>query len=147
MAARSAYCPYSEFPVGAAVLSNIGVTTGVNIENASYGLAVCAERVALWSAIAQGATRFVGLAVSCIKAKPDDLRGSRMPCGACRQVMAEFLDADCLILIDGMGAMRVADLLPDAFLLAARPFLDAAQERAIQPVSVPTQTEEGSSTT
>lgn len=138
MAARSAYCPYSHFPVGAAVESNIGVTTGVNIENASYGLAVCAERVALWSAIAQGATRFHRLAVSCIKARPDDPPGSRMPCGACRQVMAEFLDADCLILIDGVGALRMADLLPDAFLLAARPFLDATQTDAVQQASLPT---------
>ncbi len=138
VAARAAYCPYSHFPVGAAVESNIGVTTGVNIENASYGLAVCAERVALWSAIARGATRFHRLAVSCIAAKPDDPPGSRMPCGACRQVMAEFLDADCLILIDGVGAMRVADLLPDAFLLAARPFLDAAQTEANQQTSLPT---------
>lgn len=129
-AARSAYCPYSHFAVGAAVESELGVTTGVNIENASYGLAVCAERVALWSAIAQGAKRFQRLAVSCINAHPDDPPGSRMPCGACRQVMAEFLDADCLILIDGVGARRVADLLPDAFLLATRPFLDAARTDA-----------------
>ena len=113
--------------MGAAIESDVGVTTGVNIENASYGLAVCAERVALWSAIAQGATRFHRLAVSCINAAPTDPSGSRMPCGACRQVMAEFLDADCRVLIDGVGAIRVADLLPDAFLLANRPFLDALQ--------------------
>ena len=123
-AAQSAYCPYSHFAVGAAVESEQGVTTGVNIENASYGLAVCAERVALFSAIAQGAKRFTRLAVSCIGAKDDAPPGIRMPCGACRQVMAEFLAPDCLVLIDGAGVWTVADLLPAAFQLEHRPFLD-----------------------
>lgn len=127
-AALSAYCPYSHFSVGASVESEIGVTTGVNIENASYGLAVCAERVALFSAIAQGATSFRRLAVSCREAQADDPPGTRMPCGACRQVIAEFMDVDCLILIDGVGAMTVAELLPAAFQLEKRPFLEAASK-------------------
>lgn len=128
-AARAAYCPYSRFPVGAVVESEeLGLTIGVNIENASYGLAVCAERVALFSAIAQGAKRFRRLAVSCLDATPDDPPGSRMPCGACRQVMAEFLDADCLVLVDGVGAISVAELLPAAFQLATRPFLETAKQ-------------------
>ena len=127
-AALSAYCPYSHFPVGAAVESDIGVTTGVNIENASYGLAVCAERVALFSAIAQGATSFRRLAVSCLEAHADDPSGTRMPCGACRQVIAEFMETDCLILIDGVGAMTVTELLPAAFQLEKRPFLEAVSQ-------------------
>ena len=127
-AAQSAYCPYSHFPVGAAVESELGVTTGVNIENASYGLAICAERVALFSAVAQGATTFQRLAVACLNAQPTDPPGTRMPCGACRQVIAEFLDSDCLLLIDGVGAMTVAELLPAAFQLARRPFLDSDAE-------------------
>jgi cytidine deaminase len=128
-AARSAYCPYSRFPVGAVVESEeLGLTVGVNIENASYGLAVCAERVALFSAVAQGAKHFRRLAVSCLDARSDDPPGSRMPCGACRQVMAEFLDADCLVLVDGIGAVSVAELLPTAFQLATRPFFEAAEQ-------------------
>ena len=122
-AAKEAYCPYSGFPVGAAVESEIGVTLGGNIENASYGLAVCAERVALFSAIAQGAKRFRRLSVSCIKAGANDPPGSRMPCGACRQVIAEFMPQDALVLIDGVGTMTVAELLPNAFQLSENPFL------------------------
>ena len=129
-AAQSAYCPYSHFPVGAIVESELGLTMGVNIENASYGLAVCAERVALFSAIAQGAKRFTRLAVSCANAKADDPPGSRMPCGACRQVIAEFLTPNCLVLIDGVGAMTVAELLPQPFQLERRPFLDTSEHPA-----------------
>ena len=131
-AAQSAYCPYSHFPVGAVVESDLGLTTGVNIENASYGLAVCAERVALFSAIAQGAKRFTRLAVSCANAKASDPPGSRMPCGACRQVIAEFLAPECFVLIDGAGAMTVADLLPQPFQLEQRPFLDLSTESVFE---------------
>ena len=92
-AAKSAYCPYSNFPVGAAIATEKGVFIGCNIENASYGLAVCAERVALFNAIANGAREFIRLAVSCIASKPEDPAGSRMPCGACRQVIAGIYDA------------------------------------------------------
>lgn len=126
-AARGAYCPYSGFPVGAAVESEIGITLGANIENASYGLAVCAERVALFSAIAQGAKRFRRLSVSCIEAGANDPPGSRMPCGACRQVIAEFMPPDALVLIDGVGSLTVAELLPNAFQLAERPFFSESK--------------------
>lgn len=122
-AATAAYCPYSHFPVGAAIESDLGITTGCNIENASYGLALCAERVALFSAIAQGAKRFSRLAVTCIAAPSDAPPGSRMPCGACRQVIAEFLSPDALVVVDGVGSLRVADLLPHAFVLTDTPFL------------------------
>lgn len=113
-AAQRAYCPYSNFPVGAAVRSELGVTTGCNVENASYGLALCAERVALFTAVAQGARSIRQLAVSCIKAETDEdaeagangPEGARMPCGACRQVMAELMPSDALVLIDGVDHAR-----------------------------------------
>ena len=120
-AGSAAYCPYSRFPVGAAVLTDKGVFTGCNIENASYGLAVCAERVALFQAISNGATRFLLLAVSCLAASATDPTGSRMPCGACRQVMAEFLAPETPILVDGAGVWTIMELLPDAFLLTKMP--------------------------
>ena|SRR5579871_2958616 len=123
-AARSAYCPYSHFPVGAAVATDQGVFVGCNVENASYGLSICAERVALFHALAHGARRITGMAVSCINAGPEAPPGSRMPCGACRQVMAEFLPPDCPVFVDGSGAWRVADLLPQAFQLEGRPFAE-----------------------
>ena len=122
-AAGRAYCPYSEFPVGAAVETDAGVFVGCNVENASYGLAVCAERVALFTAVAAGAKRMTRLAVSCLRAGADDPPGSRMPCGACRQVIAEFMPPEAVVLVDGAGEWRVVELLPDAFQLAEKPFL------------------------
>ncbi len=84
-AAKRAYSPYSGFAVGAAVLGEDGnVYTGCNIENASYGLTVCGERVALFNMVNSGCKRFVALAVYC------DGGATCMPCGACRQVMVEF---------------------------------------------------------
>jgi cytidine deaminase len=80
-----AYAPYSRFPVAAAVIDDRGrVFTGVNVENASYGLTICAERVAVFSAIAAGAHRILALAVTSKNTT------SVPPCGACRQVLAEF---------------------------------------------------------
>jgi cytidine deaminase len=124
-AAQRAYCPYSHFPVGAALRCDLGVITGSNVENASYGLSLCAERVALFAAVAQGAKRITRLAVSCIEADPAGPAAGRMPCGACRQVIAELMPTDAIVLIDGVGPMSVAELLPQAFQLSARPFLDA----------------------
>jgi cytidine deaminase len=123
-AGARAYCPYSLFPVGAAVETDLGRFTGCNVENASYGLAVCAERVALFAAVAAGATRIYHLAVSCLNAGESDAPGTRMPCGACRQVIAEFMAQDATISVDGAGIWRVADLLPSAFQLQTNPFLD-----------------------
>ncbi len=80
-----AYAPYSSFAVGAAVLASSGkIYTGCNIENASYGMTICAERVAIFSAIAAGERKFLALAVVC------DTEEFCRPCGACRQVMEEF---------------------------------------------------------
>jgi cytidine deaminase len=121
---QNAYCPYSGFPVGAAVETEQGIYVGCNIENASYGLAICAERVALFQAVAAGANRITRLAVSCLKAQHDDPSGSRMPCGACRQVMSEFMAGDATVIVDGAGVWQVKELLPEAFQLSKRPFLE-----------------------
>src|SRR5260221_5656245 len=84
-AARHAYAPYSNFPVGAAVLADDGnVHVGANVENASYGLAMCAERTAIFQAVARGARRIRAVAVY------TSTQTVTTPCGACRQVIAEF---------------------------------------------------------
>jgi len=112
-ARRAAYAPYSRFRVGAALLAEDGrVFRGCNVENASYGLTVCAERVALWKAVSEGARRFAALAVagSAGRAAP--------PCGACRQALAELAPDLTIYFRDAGGrtvrrALRV--LLPHAF--------------------------------
>lgn len=84
-ACAHAYCPYSHYPVGAAVLTGDGsVSTGCNVENASYGLTICAERSAIFRAVADGAKAIVALALHTPTPKPV------APCGACLQVIAEF---------------------------------------------------------
>jgi len=84
-ASANAHCPYSRFPVGAAVLAFDGsIAAGCNVENASYGLTICAERNAIFSAIASGARAIVALALYTPTPQPVT------PCGACRQVLAEF---------------------------------------------------------
>lgn len=112
-----AYVPYSDFRVGAAVLTADGTTVGgCNIENASYGLAVCGERTAMFAARAAGHSDLVALAVSCLDGdttQPHTL----MPCGACRQVMIELLRPDAAVIVDGVGVVTLADLLPRPFRL------------------------------
>lgn len=111
-ARRRAYIPYSHFAVGAALLTRSGkVYTGCNIENASYGLTVCAERVAIWKAVSEGEREFVALAV----VTADGVS----PCGACRQVMAEFAPEMPVLMADPQGVRWTAtplELLPGAFL-------------------------------
>jgi cytidine deaminase len=116
-AAERAYAPYSRFRVGAAAEVEGAVIGGCNVENASYGLTVCAERVALFTAVAAGHGRVGRLALSCIDASPDLGDNGRMPCGACRQVMVELMGADGVVLVDGVGTFRVSDLLPRSFTL------------------------------
>ena len=115
-AAGFASAPYSRFPVGAAVEGDDGrMYRGCNVESASYGLTVCAERVAIFSAIAAGA-RPVRLAVTCLEGDPADAT-SLTPCGACRQVMLDQMGPDAEVLIDGVGRFTVDDLLPHGFRL------------------------------
>ena len=116
--AKQAYCPYSRFPVGAAVETEIGIFVGCNIENASYGLSICAERVAIFTAIAAGARRLTRIGVSCTSDQESDTAASRMPCGACRQVIAEFMPPDADVAVDGAGVWLVDELLPRAFQLS-----------------------------
>lgn len=112
-ARKQAYAPYSGFPVGAALLSKGGrVFTGCNVENASYGLTVCAERVALFKAVSEGVREFEAIAIACGE-------GACSPCGACRQVLYEFAPDLKVIRADGEGrrweAMPLSELLPHAF--------------------------------
>jgi len=116
-AATFAHSPYSKFRVGAAVETADGhFFAGCNIESASYGLTMCAERVALSSAIAAGAAKFIRIAVTCLDALPGPAE-LRMPCGACRQVMAELMEPGAEIFIDGVGVRTIEELLPNAFRL------------------------------
>ncbi len=92
-ARKGSYSPYSNFKVGAALLTRSGkVYTGCNIENAAFSPTVCAERVAIFKAISEGERDFVAIAV--VGGANDDPDPSVAPCGVCRQVMAEFCDAD-----------------------------------------------------
>jgi cytidine deaminase len=114
-ASLHAYCPYSDFAVGAAVQSADGrVFAGCNVENASYGLAVCAERNAVFQAVAAGARAIVAVAIY----TPTPAYAT--PCGACRQVLLEFgPNAEVLCECDGggRGHFTVSTLLPHAFVL------------------------------
>jgi cytidine deaminase len=116
-AAQRAHCPYSHFRVGAAIMAGDQVYVGVNIEIASYGLTLCAERSAIAAAISAGATPITHVAVACIDAPEHASTGERAPCGACRQWLAD-LAPTALIYIDGVTQdFRVPDLLPYAFSL------------------------------
>ena len=116
-ASRGAYCPYSNFHVGAAVRAGGRIFTGANIENASYGLTVCAERTAVFAAVLAGCSRVEAIAVSCVDAPEGSTHALLTPCGACRQVLAEFATGDVPIAIDRVGRMTMDDILPLAFRL------------------------------
>lgn len=111
-----AYAPYSKFLVGAAVLTEDGaVFTGTNVENASYGLTLCAERVAAAAAVAAGHRKITAVAVA--------TAGGAAPCGACRQFLAEFGGSMDVLLVDAdrpeiVKQMSLADLLPEQFQLS-----------------------------
>lgn len=116
MAARArAYAPYSKFHVGAAVQMNGQLFTGVNVENASYPLSVCAERNAIAAAINGGATELEAVAVATDASPPS------APCGGCRQVLREFVDdpdAVTITAVNPQGERRqwtLGQLLPDSF--------------------------------
>lgn len=113
----NAWAPYSRYHVGAAVLTSCGrIFTGCNVENASYGLTICAERVAISNAVAQGYRKFDAISVS--------LTGIPVPCGGCRQFLHEF-SPDMLVILDDTSSaseaepdfLRLSELLPRAFHL------------------------------
>jgi cytidine deaminase len=110
-ARKKAHAPYSNFAVGAALLTKSGrVYTGCNVENASYGLSVCAERVAVFKAVSEGEREFEAIAVV--------TENGVTPCGACRQVLMEFGDDIQVIVADTTGHQRafaLTDLLPEGF--------------------------------
>ncbi len=115
-ARKRAHAPYSRFSVGAALLTSDGnIFTGCNIENASFGLTMCAERVAVANAISAGKKKFRAIAVAA------DGRGKAVtPCGACRQVLAEFAPDLRVLVVDAKNRRRVedqslAELLPRQF--------------------------------
>jgi cytidine deaminase len=114
-AKQGAYAIYSGVSVGAAVLTEDGaIVRGANIENASQTLNCCAERTAIYTAIAgRGRLRFRAIAISV--SSEDGARRTHSPCGACRQVMAEFMDDDAPVIVDGGRDYTVGELLPDAF--------------------------------
>ncbi len=113
-ASENSYSPYSNFPVGAAVLTENGnVYVGTNVENASYGLTICAERNAITNAIVNGERTFRAIAIYGAKMK------NCTPCGACRQVMYEFKSKKGLDIIlegdDGLNVHTIAELMPLGF--------------------------------
>lgn len=116
-ARKSAYTPYSNFQVGAALLTEDGkVYTGANIENASYTPCVCAERVAFFKAVNNGERHFKAIAIVGGKAGEDP--GFCAPCGVCRQVMAEFCTDEFKIILgtpDNIKTYTLVEILPDYF--------------------------------
>ena len=114
-AALKAHCPYSHFRVGAALVANGKVYTGVNIEISSYGLTLCAERSALASALSHGDREITQIAVTCLDAPPNAPANERTPCGACRQWISD-LAPHATLYIDGIDRdFTITDLLPYAF--------------------------------
>jgi cytidine deaminase len=117
-ARKSSYSPFSNFAVGAALLTKSGrVVHGCNVENSSFGLSCCAERTAIFKAVSEGEREFVAIAVTAGAGQ------GAAPCGACRQVLHEFAP-DCVVYFrDGRGRIlrkRLAALLADAFRLRGK---------------------------
>ncbi|MCM3358402.1 cytidine deaminase [Psychrobacillus sp. MER TA 171] len=113
-AMEKAYVPYSKFPVGAALLTKSGeVILGCNIENASFGLTNCAERTAVFKAVSEGIKNFTAIAIA------GDTDGPISPCGACRQVLAEFCEPNMPVYLTNLKGnvteTTVSELLPGAF--------------------------------
>jgi cytidine deaminase len=130
-AREQAHAPYSRFAVGAALLTRSGrIVHGCNVENASFGLSVCAERTALWKAVTEGEREFTAIAVTA------GAGSGAPPCGACRQVLLEFAPALRVFWRDARGrivARMLEELLAEPFrpvaLAAARPRATASRPR------------------
>ena len=118
-ARKQAYAPYSHFRVGAALLASDGrVYTGCNIENAAYTPTNCAERTAFFKAVSEGVRAFSAIAVTGGRGEEPDVLCA--PCGVCRQVMAEFCDADFRVILGNVKEIKVlslGELLPLSFSL------------------------------
>ncbi len=111
-ARRWAYAPYSNYLVGAALLTSSGkIYDGVNVENAAYPTSICAERVAVFKAVSEGERKFTALAVAS--------NNGGAPCGACRQVLSEFGQDIKVLIVNGEGVVEqettIAEMLPGAF--------------------------------
>ena len=108
-AQQRAFCPYSNFPVGAAIRAGSGkIYQGVNVENASFGLTLCAERVAAAAAVAAGDRDFAAIAIVS--------RGGVAPCGACRQFLAEFNPALPIVMVDSERSAEIRQTTLDVLL-------------------------------
>lgn len=117
-AMQKAYAPYSCYKVGAALLSKSGmVYSGCNVENAAYGPTNCAERTAFFKAVSEGEREFAKIAI--VGGKDGVVTDLFMPCGVCRQVMAEFCDSDFEIIVarstDDFSVFTLSELLPFGF--------------------------------
>ena len=110
-AADSAYAKYSKFRVGAALLADDGkIFTGCNVENRSYGLTICAERTAVVKAVSSGFRSFAALAIS-----TPDSETPVGPCGACRQVLSEFMRPESPVIFGGSGSEKVKTTIGDLY--------------------------------
>ncbi len=117
-AMQKAYAPYSCYKVGAALLSKSGtVYSGCNVENAAYGPTNCAERTAFFKAVSEGEREFAKIAI--VGGKNGNVNDLFMPCGVCRQVMAEFCDGDFEVIVarstDDFSVFTLSELLPYGF--------------------------------
>lgn len=113
-ALENAYSPYSNFKVGAAILTGCGkVYSGCNIENASYGATICAERTAAVKAVSEGCTKFVKIAIV------SSSNEYTYPCGICRQFLSEFMDKDAEFIFDdinqGIKVIKASEIIPYSF--------------------------------
>ena len=114
-AMNNAYAPYSKFKVGAAILTDSGVFTGCNVENASYGATICAERTAAVKAVSEGVVKFNKIAIVSSEGR------FTYPCGMCRQFLSEFMTEDAVVIVedieDGIKEIKFSDILPYSFSL------------------------------
>ena len=110
---KYSYAPYSDFKVGAVLMSKTGkLYTGCNIENASFGATICAERCAIFKAVSDGYTKIDKIVIVC------STHDFAYPCGICRQVMAEFMDENGIIVVTNDKEIReykLSDLMPESF--------------------------------
>lgn len=113
----NSYSPFSKFRVGAAIRTKSGkIFTGCNVENASFGMTICAERTAIFKAVSEGEKEFEEIMI--VTSNPDN---PTSPCGGCRQVMAEF-NKDMIVHLEGKVTYNLKELLPNAF--SGKDFID-----------------------